>query len=250
MLQCPNCGTKNENYAKFCINCGHAFSIEPEGGFMEETSEYLGRKMLSILMLLGGTIILFFSGLRLLGSFFTDLISYVGCIVSLLMILYSVHYWEKVNHIMWARQAFREYGLITTKGVKEDLKENAILSDSLDRMMEGYVKSMSKGLMKWIQHGEYRGFQVHEIPEYMARKTVAALMMVFGFILLVASIPLLFLLGLGLITFLAGIALLAYGNNYWTKVTVLMWTRQALREYGAVSTHSKAQNKPMPEESV
>jgi len=63
-------------------------------------------------------------------------------------------------------------------------------------------------------------------------------MAVIGAMLLLASIPLIFYAGLGILTFLIGGLLIAYGEHYWTKVSIIMWTRQALREYGAVSTHT------------
>jgi uncharacterized membrane protein YvbJ len=61
MVNCPKCGTKNEDNAKYCSNCGVALYSIIEGGFkVSEVPEYLGRKTLSVIMMFTGFIILFF----------------------------------------------------------------------------------------------------------------------------------------------------------------------------------------------
>jgi hypothetical protein len=87
------------------------------------------------------------------------------------------------------------------------------------------------------------GFKADEIPEYLTRKSEAITMMVIGVVVGIGSgIAGLFLFSyenpatsfalifFGLIT---GSVLAAYGQHQWSKITHIMWTRQALREYGS-----------------
>jgi len=149
MVYCPKSGQRNEDDAKYCKNCGAALYGIIEGGFkVGEIPEYLGRKTLSIVMMFVGFIILFFSFFKLIASFFGDLHSYVGFFIGMLMILYGEHYWSKVTHIMWLRQAFREYGLLSVKEVKDYLKEPTVFSEKIDGLVESYVGMLSKEIQK------------------------------------------------------------------------------------------------------
>jgi hypothetical protein len=84
-------------------------------------------------------------------------------------------------------------------------------------------------------------FKADEIPEYLARKSEAIGIMVIGAIIAVVA-PIVgfaslsfeaFIVG-GLVCIL-GVVIMAYGKHQWNKITHIMWTRQALREYGATS---------------
>ena len=238
MVYCSKCGVKNDDDARFCVNCGAPLFIVVRGGFKpSEVPEYLGRKTLSIAAIAAGTLIMLFSGIRFLTSFFRDSISCLGLSIGLLLFIYGEHYWSKVTHIMWLRQAFREYGLISMKEVRVEEDKDVILSENIDKMIEGFVDLMSREILKWLQRRRSSGFKLEEVPEYLARKIVAVLMLVSGIILLITSIPLAInVFGLGLLAFIVGGFLAAYGNHYWSKVTIIMWTRQALREYSAIST--------------
>jgi len=81
------------------------------------------------------------------------------------------------------------------------------------------------------------GFRADEIPEYLTRKSEAIGYGISGF----AAIGLGLLISLagggaiGIPILILGFVLIAYGSHYWSKVTHIMWTRQALREYEASS---------------
>ena len=98
------------------------------------------------------------------------------------------------------------------------------------------------------------GFKPEEVPEYLARKTEAVVITIFGLLIMIGGsvltaatvrteryVPILGRMSepnwaaVGF-TFLVGLVIFAYGAHLWSKITHIMWTRQALREYGAPST--------------
>jgi hypothetical protein len=101
------------------------------------------------------------------------------------------------------------------------------------------------------------GFKPSEIPEYLARKTEAIGITLFGILVMSAGS---FIVALTVqneryvpflgtvkepnwlavaITFFIGLVITAYGAHLWNKITHIMWTRQALREYGVPSIFVK-----------
>ena len=95
------------------------------------------------------------------------------------------------------------------------------------------------------------GFKYSEVPEYVSRKTQAILLVLFGVLLAFVGAPLatfgilrsgepsIDALTVGLFLFLVGLVLAIYGAHLWNKITHIMWTRQALREYGVPSLFVK-----------
>jgi len=101
------------------------------------------------------------------------------------------------------------------------------------------------------------GFKPSEIPEYLARKTEAIGITLFGILVMTLGSFIVALtvqneryvpyfgtvkepnfLAVG-ITFFIGLIITAYGAHLWNKITHIMWTRQALREYGVPSIFVK-----------
>jgi uncharacterized membrane protein YidH (DUF202 family) len=101
------------------------------------------------------------------------------------------------------------------------------------------------------------GFKPSEIPEYLARKTEAIGITLFGILVMTLGsfiVALTFqneryvpyigtvkepnIIAVG-ITFFIGLVIAAYGAHLWNKITHIMWTRQALREYGVPSIFVK-----------
>jgi hypothetical protein len=151
----------------------------------------------------------------------------------LVLYFYGGHYYQKVRMVMWLRQAFREYDLPSIGQMNPEMREGPLITSSLDKFFEERSFKWAASVRRQMSAREPAGFQASEISEYLARKVVAAIMCIIGFPLLVVSLPLIFLAGLGLLIFGLGAILCAYGQHYWEKVTSIMWTRQALREYGA-----------------
>lgn len=95
------------------------------------------------------------------------------------------------------------------------------------------------------------GFKPAEVPEYLSRKLQALLMFIFGALLIGATIayndvqpvrPELLWGGI-----VSGGLLVLYGWHWWNKITHIMWTRQALREYGVPSiTIQEVPEEPPP----
>lgn len=90
-----------------------------------------------------------------------------------------------------------------------------------------------------------KNVRVRDVAEYGGRKTFAIvlwilaafLFILFFFIGLASQSFFLILIGLLLAIFFG-----AYGGHYWKKVTFLMWTRQAMREYNAPRTRDVQKN--------
>jgi len=101
-----------------------------------------------------------------------------------------------------------------------------------------FVSTMESPRHLWDVDKHEKGFEVSEVPEYIGRKMMAIFMIIFGVILMVVG----FMAGIAvdsfgiiLVSFLLGLIVTLYGLHYWSKVTHIMWTRQALREYGVPS---------------
>jgi hypothetical protein len=107
------------------------------------------------------------------------------------------------------------------------------------------------------------GFKLSEVPEYLTRKTEAIGIMVFGLFVMIFGSIFVALVSSGvlwgpakasqppnflavIITFITGFVILAYGAHLWNKITHIMWTRQALREYGVPSIFVKEAKRQLP----
>ena len=119
--------------------------MQDKPGFKaEEVPEYLGRKTLAIILVIIGILMSlggFFIGIYEAGSAYKSggdpWVAFIACIIfisipGIIMACYGEHYWKKVTHIMWTRQALREYGVVSLKQLqttaleiqnKEDIKK-------------------------------------------------------------------------------------------------------------------------------
>ncbi len=164
-----------------------------EGFKIGDAGEYGGRKAKA-------------AGIIILGFFITIIMAIATgplFIIGVIIVAYGAHYWDKVNFIMWTRQALREYGCPS-----------------------------------YPDAGYKDGFKVKDAGEFLGRKVLSILIGIgglgvgiFGFYRAVVQESITPLL---LWSIIAG-AIIFYGVHYWKKVGHVIWTRQALREYGCPS---------------
>jgi len=80
--------------------------------------------------------------------------------------------------------------------------------------------------------------------EWAQRKSGAVLEMILGFVIFILAIPLPMLITgpsipMTLILFFIGIMLFSHGRHVYNKVTHIVWTKQAIREYDDKKTAAK-----------
>ena len=112
-----------------------------------EVPEYYKRKIKAILMAVGGFFIggwgfMIVLGANISRSFgssvpeWQEALGIIMCVFGLISFLYGIHLWRKVTHIMWTRQAVREYGAPSIMEGKEVSKIKEDVPEQIKKLAE------------------------------------------------------------------------------------------------------------------
>ncbi len=82
-----------------------------EGFKAREAVEYLGRKIFAVVLIITGLILGMLGVIAYVLSFLMSIRAILVAFIGFGLYLYGRHYWDKVTHVIWTRQALREYGV-------------------------------------------------------------------------------------------------------------------------------------------
>jgi len=146
MAYCQKCRRSFSDHYENCPNCNARLTPDKREGWKAgEAAEYAARKGKAVLMVVLGIIIVPVAAL--FAAFSGDGGVIIICSfypLAAFLILYGLYYWKKVNHIIWTRQALREFGVNpggTTDVVKNQSENPMNYSSSRDLSK---IKNLSK----------------------------------------------------------------------------------------------------------